>query len=105
MEENILGKVVEVEQEIRQRLETEKEKSAQWLATAREDAGREIVRTREALKGSLDAAIKEARAESDKKASEVIEEAKLFAEKLDGLESEELKKIILRHISTILPGD
>ena len=105
MEEDILGKVVEVEKEIRHRLETEKEKSAQWLAKAREDAGKEVNRTKEDLKGSLDAAIKEARGVSEKKALQMIEDAKLSAEKLEGLGSEELKKIILRHISTILPGD
>ena len=98
MEDDILAKVVEVEKEIHQCLETEKEKSAQWLATAREDARKEVVRTREGLKGSLDAAIKKAGAESEKKASEVIGEAKLFAEKLDGLGDEELRKIILIRI-------
>ena len=105
MEEDILGKVVEVEKEIHHRLEAEKEKSAQWLAKAREDAGKEVNRTKEDLNGSLDAAIKEARAVSEKKASQIIEDAKLSAEKLERLGSEELRKIILRHISTILPGD
>ena len=51
MEEDILGKVVEVEKEIRQLLETEKEKSEQWLAKARDDAGKEVDRTKEDLKG------------------------------------------------------
>jgi vacuolar-type H+-ATPase subunit H len=104
MEEDILGKVVEVEKEIRHRLETEKEKAAEWLAKAREDAEKEVNRTKEDLKGSLDAAIKEARAVSGEKASKMIGDAKLSTEKLDGLGSEELRKIILRHISTILPG-
>ena len=105
MEEDILGKVVEIEKEIRQRLETEKAKSEQWLVKAREDAEKEVNRTKEDLNGSLNAAIKEARAFSEKKALQIIEEANLFAEKLEGLESEKLKEIILRHISTILPGD
>ena len=105
MEEDILGKVVEVEKEIRQRLETEKEKSAQWLATACSDAEKEVNRTQEDQKGLLDAALEEARAVSGEKASQMIEDAKLSAEKLEGIGSEELRKIILRHISTILPGD
>jgi vacuolar-type H+-ATPase subunit H len=105
MEEDILGKVVEVEKEIRHRLETEKEKAEQWLAAAREDAEKEVNRTKEDLKGSLDATIKEARAVSEEKALQIIGDAKLSAEKLKGLESEELRKIILRHISIILPGD
>ncbi len=105
MEEDILGKVVEIEKEIHQRLETEKEKSAEWLAKAREDVEKEVNKTKEDLKGSLDAAIKEARAVSGEKASQIIEDAKLSAEKLEGLGSEKLREIILRHISTILPGD
>lgn len=105
MEEDILGRVVEVEKEIRRRLETEKEKSAKWLATAREDAEKEVERAREELDRSLDTAIKEAAEASENNALRMIEDAKLSAERLEGLEDDKLREIILRHISTILPGD
>jgi vacuolar-type H+-ATPase subunit H len=105
MEEDILGKVVEVEKEIRKRLEAENEKAAKWLANAGEEAKREVDSTKERLEGTLDAAISEARAVSEEKASRIIGDAKLSAEGLEGLGSEKLREIILRHISNILPGD
>ena len=105
MEEDILGKVLEVEKEICQRLDTEKKKADKWLEKAREDAEREVDRTKKEMEGSLDAAIAEAGAVSAKKASRMIEDASLSAEGLERLGTEKLREIILRHISTILPGE
>lgn len=103
MEEDILGKVVEVEDEIRRRLETEKVKAAEWLAKAGDEARQEVDRTREDLKGSLESVIKEAGDASREKAFQMIGDAESSAERLAGLGSEKLREIILRHISVILP--
>jgi vacuolar-type H+-ATPase subunit H len=104
MEEDILSKVVEVEEEIKQRLEIERKKSRAWIDKMRNDAENEIIAAESGLKESLESVINNAKKNYEEKASKILKNANLKAERFEGLSNEILKGIIKKHISRILPG-
>lgn len=103
MEENILHKLAEVEKEVQQRLDVEKEKSRRRLEKVREDAEKEIIALKKTLAESLEKEINNIKLNSEKKASEVLENARARSELLGRYDDDRLKKIILKHITGILP--
>lgn len=104
MEKDILADIFEVEKEIRERLEAERQKGAVWLAEVKRDLEEGVSREDERLQGALTNAVAAARAEAEKKAAALLEEAEARAEQLGRLDDESLMVIIERHIATLLPG-
>ena len=103
MEDDILHKLIEVEKEVQQRLDVEKEKSREWFEKVREDAEKEIIVLEDRLAESLEKEINNIKLNSEKKASEVLENARARSELLGRYDDDGLKKIILKHITGILP--
>lgn len=104
MEKNILGKVVEAEKEIQERLDAEKAKADTWLNEIRTGAEKSLSETENKLKAALENRIKEASAEAEKKADSIIRAAGSTADKLRNISDNDLKEIISKHIIKILPG-
>lgn len=104
MEDDILAKVVEVEKEIQERIEIEKEKSRQWLDNVRKDTDKKLADTEAGLAESLEKAVMDARNNAENRASALLKDAGKLAEKFRGLSDETLTSIIIKHMSSILPG-
>ena len=104
MEDDILGKVVEVEKEIQKRIETEKKKYREWIENVRKDTDIKLADTEAELTESLEKAVKDARTNAGSRASELLRDAEALAKKFQGLSDEDLRPIIIKHITSILPG-
>lgn len=103
MEKDILSKVIEVEGDIHKRISLEKERADELIENARKEAEGEVIREEARLKAGLEMAIKEAKSDAEKSASEMISEADLVSLGLMNISDAELKEIIMRHIRKILP--
>ena len=104
MDDDILGKVVEVEKEVQQRLEIEKKMSQEWLKKVKKDAEEKVVAEEAEIKEAFNVALKNAKLNAEKRVAAIIKDANEEAERLKGLGDEILKKAILKHITVILPG-
>ncbi len=104
MEDDILSKIVEVEKEIQERLEIEKNKAHEWLEKVKKDAEKELITVEKELNESLNQELQDAKQHAEKKASEILLDAQTKAERLEKLSDEILKTVILKHIIRILPG-
>lgn len=105
MDRDILLRVVEVEKEIQERLETEGRKAAERIDEARLNAG-EAVRAEESrLDASFTETVQEAQALARKQASEILKDARSFVKQIDALGDDILLRVLQRHITRILPGD
>ncbi len=104
-EKDILSKVIGVEKEIQERLMAEKEKSVEWLEQVRKESEESVSRERDALRESFESAKVHSRADAEKRAAEIIGKAKEEAERISQIGDETLRRVLLRHISAILPQD
>jgi len=102
---DILNRIIEVENEIRGRLEIEKRKAIEWVEKVKKDAEEEVEREEEGLKDSFNKAEADAKAEAERKAAETLESVTKWAEGLGKLNDETLKEVIMRHIIKVLPGE
>jgi vacuolar-type H+-ATPase subunit H len=104
MDDDILSKVVEVEKEVQQRLEIEKKMSQEWLEKAERDAEEKVLAEEAEIKEAFNFALKNAKLNAEEKTASIIKNANEEAERLQALGDEIFKKILLKHISIILPG-
>jgi vacuolar-type H+-ATPase subunit H len=103
MKDDVLSKVVEVEKEIRNRIQIETGKAREWLDKIRSQCDEKISQEETEKSTSLDKTLKDASAEAEKKASAILTGVQDKAEKIEALNDDVLKKIIKRHITGILP--
>ena len=104
MDDDILSKVVEVEKEVRQKIDIEKKMSGEWIENIKKEAEQKILSEEEDLKKALSNETKKAKVDAEVKTAAIINKANQEAERLKGLSDSILKKAILKHISIILPG-
>jgi len=104
MDDDILSQVVEVEKEVQQRIEIEKKMSQEWLENAKSEAEEKVLIEEKELKKNVTDSISIARLNAEKKAEAIIRDANIEAERLEGLDDDILKNIIIKHIIKILPG-
>ncbi len=104
MEKDVLKGVVEIEKEIRQRLEIEQEKAQKWLVKVKKEAEEEVLAKefdlKEEMNRSTDSALSDARG----KASGINDTAHRYSGHLKKISDDTLKKIILKYLPRILPG-
>jgi vacuolar-type H+-ATPase subunit H len=103
MEKHILSSVIIVEKEIRERLQAEKKKSREWLEKEKENAEKKMASAERELKKALDAAMKNAKLNAAKQASEIINSANAHVRMLQEMGDETLREIIVRHFAMIIP--
>lgn len=101
--EDILTEIIKVEKEIRERIESEGKKSVEKIEAVKRDIEKEIQTEERRLEESISEAMKEARLNAEDKAKEIINSARAEAERLGKLSDEELKRIIAKHLTHILP--
>ncbi len=104
MEDDIIGKVVEVEKEVQEKIRIETTMTQDWLENVRKEAEKRVLAEETSLKEAAGEAINNAKLMNEKRAEEIIKEAGLLSERFEGLGDEQLKKIVLPHLSKILPG-
>jgi vacuolar-type H+-ATPase subunit H len=104
MDDDILSKVVEVEKEVRQKIDIEKKMSGEWLEKIKKEAKQKILAEEENLEKALSNAIKKTKTDAEEKTAAITANTYQEAERLKGLSDNILKKAILKHISKILPG-
>lgn len=103
MERDILSKVINIEKEIQEKVDTEKKKSLGWIETVRREIEVEVMREEEILKESFKRAEENAMDDARKEASEIIKNATEESKRLAKIIDETLKKVIMKHIIRILP--
>lgn len=103
MKDDVLGAVIEAEKEIAGNLAHEKSSAAEFLGKLKSDSEKEIRREEKHLQFALDKAVSEAVANSEKKASQILQDADVYANTLATLCDDVLKVIIRKHIAGILP--
>lgn len=104
MEKDILVKIIEVEKGIQERIESEKIKAYEWVEKTKRESETEIVREEEKANESSKKAIAEAVADAENKANEIFKGASEFAEKLGAVSDEQIEKVVLKHVVSILPA-
>lgn len=103
MNDDVLAKVISVEKEIQDCLETEKAKAREWLEEVKKETEEESIKEEECIRKNLDESMKHARDEATTKAEILIKDASEKAERLLTLSDKTLSSIIMRRIRMILP--
>lgn len=104
MEKDILSKVIEVEKEIQERLREEKNKAHEWLEGVRKEIERDVSLQEEQLRDSYIKGKEDAKAEAEREAARIVEDAAALAERYRRISDEALEKIVMRHVLKILPS-
>ncbi len=103
MEDDVLAKVIIVEKEIQDCIETEKAKAREWLEEVRKETEEELIKAEEGIRRALDESLKHARDEAMAKAETLIKMTEEGADRLMKLSDETLREIIMRRVRMILP--
>ena len=103
MKDDVLGKVVEVEKNIQSRIKSETVKAQEWLGKIKSECAEKISEHERDEIGTLQKAVLNAGAEAENKASGILNEAREKAKQIETLNDDTLKRIIMRHITGILP--
>ena len=104
MDKDILKGVIEVEEEIKQRISAQQEKAEKWLEQVRQEAEEEVLSKEHDLKENLKKTADSAQARARAEAEEIIRKAQAYADRLKNISDDTLKKIISEHLPRILPG-
>ena len=102
MDDDILSQVVEVEKEVQQRIEIEKKMSQEWLENVKKEAEEKVLIEEKELKKNVTDSISIARLNAEKKAEAIISDANVEAERIEKLDDDILKNIIIKPIIRIL---
>jgi vacuolar-type H+-ATPase subunit H len=105
MENGTLSRIIEVEKELQERFESEKKRSQEWLERVRRESEKELKAEEERAEELLAKSVNDARIRAERKASEIIDNARKKAWYLKSLNDDNLKAILVRHINKILPWE
>ena len=103
MAKEIIREIIEVEEEVQQKLELEKKRGQEKIENAEKAAEEEVREEKERLDASLNKAVEEARHEAEKVIGEMLQQTNSRAELLKNMEDAKLEVVIEKHIGTILP--
>jgi len=103
MKEDILRAIIEVEKEIRERIEDEKKKAREEVERFKKEQEREMELEERRLNELIDKAIDDARVDAEREAKRIVDNELMNARRLESFSDDELKAIIARHIRMILP--
>jgi vacuolar-type H+-ATPase subunit H len=103
MDGDLLVRIIAAEKEIHKCLEDEKVEAREWLESVRRDAeedfGRELAKIRESSSETVEVAKKEA----EHRAALIISRAEAQARRIEAMDDDTLRRIIMKHLHKILP--
>jgi len=105
MERDLLNKILETEREIQAKIESEKKQCAEKTEKARKESEESVFQEEAVLRGQLEKSIRKAEEIAKEKAAYILEAAARRAENLRGLSDENLQRIVMKYIDSILPRD
>jgi vacuolar-type H+-ATPase subunit H len=105
MDNGTLSRIIEVEKELQERFESEKKRSQEWLDRLRREYEKELKAEEERAEELLAKSVNDSRIRAERKASEIIDNARKKAWYLKSLNDDNLKAILVRHINKILPWE
>ncbi len=105
MEKDILSRVIEVEKEIQDRLRVEKDRSLEFLEAVKREVEDRLAREEEILEENHAAAMEKAKTAARERANETLQKAEQRVEKYRQIEDSDLKNILMRRLSAILPTE
>ncbi len=104
MENEIMHQIIEVENAVQKRLDTEKEKSREWIAKIKKEAEEIFQKEEERYKIIFDEYVEDAKKEARKKATEMVNDANINAVRLVKFSDDKLKSIVRKHLKKMLVG-
>lgn len=103
MEKDLLIEVIQAEKDIQKQLALEEIRAKEWLERSRKECEAEFERERGAIEESARRSLEQAEQEADIKASDIVLQASRTAGRLAALSTEDLSRIVEKHIRAILP--
>jgi hypothetical protein len=105
MERDILAKILQAEQNIQTKIDTTIMTCREQIQRLKEEAEERIVQEEALVREECRRALEEADELAQKKAAALLETEARMTEKLSALTDEALKRVIMKHITRILPGE
>lgn len=103
MENDLLVRIIAAEKEIKECLDDEKAKAREWLENVRKEAEEDFSREKARTTESLSEAVETAKKEAENKAAIMIKAAEEQAARMERLDDDTLKRVIVRQLHRILP--
>ena len=104
MEQNALMAVLDVEREIKDKLDVEREKAGRWLEQADRDTEQVTQAQMARLAESRAARLEAAKQKATAGAAAIVRQAQAAADRTARLDDQQLQAILWRHIGAIAPG-
>ncbi|HXX54147.1 MAG TPA: hypothetical protein VEI28_06210 [Thermodesulfovibrionales bacterium] len=102
MEKDILGKVIEVEKEIQERLSEERKKAHEWLEGVTKKIEKDATIQEQQLRESYTKDREDSRSEAERKASRIVKDAETLARHCRELSDETLERVVQKYVVRIL---
>jgi len=103
MAEQALEEILEIEREIRLRIEAETRRIEEWLAAQREAITRDSEEKIAACRRKCDLMIAKAEVEAQREVTALVEETERYAAFLKELPDDKLLEYVRKHLVAILP--
>ena len=103
MEDELLSDILAAERGIRLQIDALEQQSAERLATLRLQLDQMLETESKALQAELERVLIAAEEAALREAETLLAEAGAFAARLDNLDNVELERVVIRHLSRILP--
>jgi hypothetical protein len=103
MEDELLSDILAAEREIRLQIEALEQQTAERLETLRLQLDQMLETESKALQAELERAQITAEQAALREADTLLAEARAFAVRLENLDNVELDRVVIRHLSRILP--
>ncbi len=104
MEKDILSAIVEVENDIQERLVAEQQRAGAELGSLGQELADEVRRGEVRLAAAMEQAVAAAGIEARKRAAAIVDDAEARAKRLAALTDGALEEHIMRYLQRILPG-
>lgn len=103
MTDQTLAEIVAVEKDIQAQLAEEQRRAAAWLAKEREEIGRTGEEQVSAARREFRHRLTTAETEADTEVGDLLRRAELYAARLHEIPEEELRLLVRRHLTRLLP--
>lgn len=105
MESDILAKILQAEREIQTKIDTARQTCREQIQRLKEEAEKRIVQEERLVSEQCKRSLAEADELANKKAAALLETEERKAEKLSSLTDEALKKVVMKYMISIVPGE